>query len=132
MPYKRNRKCNIPQCNNFTLTDNPYCVKHKREKACYYTNASKKTYTSNEMYDHRWKKLRLLVLRKNPFCVECLKYNRYTPASEVDHIIPHRGDKTNFYNEENLQALCKPCHSQKTGREIDESIHKTPRTQVCR
>lgn len=123
MPYKPKHKCNIPQCNDFALTGNPYCVKHKREKANYYAKNPSKGYTSNEIYDHRWKKLRLLILRRNPFCVECLKHDRYITATEVDHIIPHKGDKTNFYDTANLQGLCKSCHSTKTGREVNELLH---------
>ncbi|WP_234463967.1 HNH endonuclease signature motif containing protein [Paracoccus caeni] len=32
-------------------------------------------------------------------------------AAEVDHIIPHRGDEARFWNVNNLQCLCKVCHS---------------------
>ena len=31
-------------------------------------------------------------------------------ATVVDHIIPHRGDKTLFWDETNWQSLCKTCH----------------------
>jgi len=27
-----------------------------------------------------------------------------------DHIKPHRGDRQRFFDEQNLQTLCKPCH----------------------
>lgn len=39
------------------------------------------------------------------------------PASEVDHITPHRGDYALFWSAENHQALCKSCHSRKTTTE---------------
>ncbi|HWL55465.1 MAG TPA: HNH endonuclease [Paracoccus sp. (in: a-proteobacteria)] len=32
-------------------------------------------------------------------------------ATLVDHIKPHRGDKALFWNWNNWQALCAPCHS---------------------
>ena len=35
----------------------------------------------------------------------------------VDHIIPHKGDEALFWDEDNLQSLCTPCHNQKTARE---------------
>ncbi len=73
--------------------------------------------SSNAMgYDYRWQKFRLSFLKKNPLCVECLKSDRTTPANEVDHIIPHRGDKELFWRIGNHQSLCKPCHSAKTAR----------------
>lgn len=28
----------------------------------------------------------------------------------VDHITPHKGDEALFFDQGNLQTLCKPCH----------------------
>nr|DAY20651.1 MAG TPA: HNH endonuclease [Caudoviricetes sp.] len=66
-------------------------------------------------YDGRWRKARIAFLQRNPLCVECMRKGVLTPATVVDHIIPHRGDKELFWNEENWQALCKSCHDRKTG-----------------
>ena len=41
--------------------------------------------------------------------------SKLTPATVVDHIIPHRGDKRLFWDEKNWQPLCKDCHDRKTG-----------------
>jgi len=38
-------------------------------------------------------------------------------ATVVDHIKPHRGDKTLFWERSNWQALCKQCHDIKTAKE---------------
>lgn len=63
-------------------------------------------------YDYRWTKLRLIVLQREPLCRECMKNNIVTQATEVDHIIAKRnGGKDSF---DNLQSLCKSCHSMKT------------------
>jgi 5-methylcytosine-specific restriction protein A len=56
-------------------------------------------------------------LRAHPLCVECEKQGALTPATEVDHIIPHKGDEELFWNYENLRGLCKRHHSEKTVRE---------------
>lgn len=32
------------------------------------------------------------------------------PELVADHIIPHRGDEAKFWDEGNLQCLCKTCH----------------------
>jgi 5-methylcytosine-specific restriction protein A len=34
----------------------------------------------------------------------------------VDHIRPHRGEQSLFFDRANLQGLCKPCHDRKTTR----------------
>ena len=39
-----------------------------------------------------------------------------TPATVVDHVIPHRGDRKLFWDEQNWQPLCKECHDKKTGQ----------------
>lgn len=66
-------------------------------------------------YDSRWRKARKLFLERNPLCVECRKEGRLTPATVVDHVIPHRGDQKLFWDEGNWQPLCKEHHDRKTG-----------------
>ncbi|MEG0936266.1 MAG: HNH endonuclease signature motif containing protein [Clostridia bacterium] len=67
-------------------------------------------------YDSRWRKARTLYLRKHPLCAECRRNGVLTPATVVDHIVPHRGDERLFWDEANWQPLCKTCHDQKTGK----------------
>lgn len=67
-----------------------------------------------------WKTLRAKHLRKEPYCRDCMDNGSRTPATDVDHIIPHKGDPRLFFDDSNLQSLCKPCHSRKT---ISEVIH---------
>ncbi|WP_180573084.1 HNH endonuclease signature motif containing protein [Agrobacterium vitis] len=59
-------------------------------------------------YDHQWRKARIEYLASHPYCAMsgCGK-----PASVVDHIIPHRGDKNLFWSRTNWQPLCAPCHN---------------------
>lgn len=40
----------------------------------------------------------------------CKAIGRVTPANTVDHVVPHRGDVTLFWDGE-LQSLCSTCHS---------------------
>lgn len=60
--------------------------------------------------------LRQSQLRKQPLCQVCLATGQVTAAVDVDHVIPHRGSWTLFCDVDNLQSLCKPCHSAKTAR----------------
>jgi len=46
-----------------------------------------------------------------------MKEGCYTKATDVDHIVPHRGDQRLFWDESNWQALCHRHHSIKTRSE---------------
>ena len=72
-------------------------------------------------YDRRWRNARAGYLRSHPFCVQCAKADRYITASVVDHITPHRGDQDLFWDTDNWQALCKPCHDRKTAIESHQA-----------
>ena len=58
----------------------------------------------------RWEKLRAHQLSREPLCAFCLQQNIITPATVVDHVVPHRGDNDLFYNSSNLQSMCKYHH----------------------
>ncbi len=58
--------------------------------------------------------MRAYQLTLEPYCRECARHGITTRATDVDHIIPHRGDRRLFYDETNLQSLCHSCHSRKT------------------
>ena len=59
-------------------------------------------------------------LRAHPLC-QCPACDdgrkQVTVATVVDHIIPHRGDKTLFKDRTNWQSMAKSCHDAKTARE---------------
>ena len=52
-----------------------------------------------------------------------MKAGRYVRATDVDHIVPHRGDPALFWDEENWQALCHSCHSKKTRNEDHDPVY---------
>lgn len=68
-------------------------------------------------YDSEWRKLRASHLAGSPLCVHCERQGRTTPATVVDHIEPHKGDRAKFTDRANLQSLCARCHNRKTARE---------------
>lgn len=57
-----------------------------------------------------WKRLRACQLQREPFCRMCDELGRMTPATVVDHSIPHRGDARLFWRSDLWVALCQPCH----------------------
>ena len=60
----------------------------------------------------KWMDTRARWFADHPLCVMCqdMKPSRVTAAEVVDHIIPHKGDQTLFWDESNWQSLCKPHH----------------------
>lgn len=69
------------------------------------------THAAAPTYDYRWQKARKRHLAKEPLCRTCKRAGRTTAANTVDHITPHRGDPTLFWDENNWQSLCSTCHS---------------------
>jgi 5-methylcytosine-specific restriction endonuclease McrA len=72
----------------------------------------------NKFYQStKWRAMRNIVLTKKPYCVECLKENIFTLATEVDHIVDIKDAPSRCMDHNNLQGLCKGHHSQKTFHE---------------
>lgn len=63
-----------------------------------------------KLYGRKWRKAREWHLANAPLCVMCSTKGRTVAASIVDHKTPHRGDPALFWDSENWQSLCKPCH----------------------
>lgn len=57
-----------------------------------------------------------MYLAQHPLCVECERNGRVVLATDVDHIMPHRGDKALFWSVDNWQSLCAQHHAAKTRR----------------
>jgi 5-methylcytosine-specific restriction endonuclease McrA len=59
----------------------------------------------------RWKQIRAKVLLRDGYqCRICSRLEPNTSRLSIDHIRPHRGDEALFWDEANLQVLCKQCH----------------------
>ena len=71
----------------------------------------------NEQYKPRlydtpaWRTCSKRFLAENPLCVFCKKKGIIKTANVIAHIIPHRGDKALFWDENNWQPLCYHCHN---------------------
>ena len=61
-------------------------------------------------YGYRWQQARARHLKASPLCVMCERQGRIKAADVVDHIIPHRGDQSLFWDETNWQSLCRWHH----------------------
>jgi len=67
-----------------------------------------------------WRATRLVILFRDPVCNVCHK----AASTIADHIIAartyiarHGGDPSIFFDENNLQGVCKACHDAKTAKE---------------
>ena len=111
MPHSPARPCRTPGCPGFCKPGQVYCPKHAPE----YSYDALRGSAAERGYDRRWQKAREIYLRKHPLCVKCRAAGKLTPATVVDHIIPHRGNQQLFWDESNWQPLCENCHNKKTG-----------------
>jgi len=57
---------------------------------------------------------RLTQLQKQPLCEDCLREGIVTPATDVDHVIPHCGNLDLFLDPTNFCSKCRSHHSRKT------------------
>lgn len=68
--------------------------------------------SSERGYGTAWRKARNAYLQQHPLCVMCKDDGKLVAAQVVDHIIPHKGGQTLFWDSAgNWQALCKPHHN---------------------
>ena len=112
MPYRASKPCRYKGCSKMQL-DKGFCEEHAKMKNKEHvaTPQTMKLYNSKA-----WKAMRKTHLRQHPYCKICETVHEL----EVDHIKDHKGDPVLFFNQNNLQTLCKVHHSQKTMREINE------------
>jgi len=123
----KTRVCAKPGCGRTALNGMKYCEKHKNlqnsaENRKIFTQRGKSAQWHSLYESQEWRKRRAMFLKKYPVCFICGK-----PATIADHIIPHRGDLTLFYDESNLQPMCQSCHSRKTMKENNNFHQKGDR-----
>lgn len=115
MPWAPKKPCAERGCPQLTSTR--YCPDHqeqaaKREKdrktAFDRTrpSASIRGYTSDF-----WRKRRAEVFKRDPWCMSCTT----SRSTHADHKVPRARGGTDDLD--NLQGLCRSCHSRKTARE---------------
>jgi len=122
VPRKAKKPCSHPACPN--LTTARFCEDHARAGRQRRDHA--RPSASKRGYDARWRKLRKMVLARNPLCADCMEAGLVVPAIEVHHVVPKAAGGDDSF--ENLMALCKSCHSRRTGRERRRSQDFQPAT----
>lgn len=113
MPSRPRRACLVAGCLGYAVTGNT-CEAHRKSKARDDGRRRIADEPGRAMYNTtRWRKLREALLVRSPACATC----RIASATEIDHIVRHKGNRELFWSVRNLQALCRRCHIAKT---IDE------------
>ena len=110
LPRKPNVPCRHPGCAELIPAGQKYCEIHKPLHPEEIRSASARG------YGKAWQRESKRFLQAHPLCVQCAREGRYVKATVVDHIKPHRGDETLFWDRSNWQPLCKRCHDRKTRR----------------
>lgn len=129
MPSAPQRACGFPGCGEVSASGR--CAKHRAARRN--RGASEREPTAAERgYGRRWRNYRLAWLNEHSCCGDrldgpsaehslCVADGIATSAPlrrmVVDHIAPHRGDETMFWDRRNHQTLCEPCHNRKTAVE---------------
>ncbi|NBA95517.1 HNH endonuclease [Pseudomonas sp. R5(2019)] len=115
MPLRPQKPCNAQGCKALTRNAR-YCDDHLHLLNSVHREKPRES-SSSRGYNYKWQQARKGYLRKHPLCVHCAARDRVTQATDVDHITPHKGDMSLFWDSTNWQSLCGPCHSVKTAAE---------------
>lgn len=129
-PASGARFCAVPGCAE--RTEGKFCERHRLELGREVEHGRADRAVRRLYRAHRWRALRASFLAIEPLCVQCARVGRVTAAEEVDHITPHRGDLTLFWNVDNLQSLCASCHSAKTYAESLGQFLRTPPVNISK
>lgn len=101
--------CREPLCPEFADIRGR-CAKHAKQ----YVQASKQRTKGRAIYNSkRWAVLRRKVLLRDRYtCQHCGRF-----GNNVDHAVPVAQGGLEW-DTDNLQALCRSCHSRKTAKEV--------------
>lgn len=106
-PWSPRRPCAVPRCPGLAVA---------RGRCALHATVARRAYdavrtTPAKVYmTARWRALRQQVIDEEGCCRVC----RATTDLHVDHVVPHHNDDERFWARENLQVLCRACHSRKS------------------
>ena len=93
-----------------------YCDNHQHKRSNWNARPKRAGSTTERGYGHTWRKLRDCILKRDSYlCIQCRTHGRFVEATDVDHIKAKAYGGTD--DPDNLQALCAPCHREKTAME---------------
>lgn len=100
MPDAALRPCSYPGCSR--LVKSGRCDMHRGE--------TRRDPEIHRLYDRKWQDRRRIHLANHPWCAECMRGGSFVPATDVHHLVPHKGNRQIFMTSP-LESLCHSCHS---------------------
>lgn len=98
-------------------THRPKNAPTRKEQNAFYDRRRADDWIRRLYYTTRWQALRLMILARDPFCKRCERSGIATPSDTVNHIDRARKTPERFFDEDNLEGVCAPCHSGEIQRE---------------
>lgn len=117
MPRRPSTPCKAPGCPRLSQPGSGYCGEHRGYQHGN-TGDEDRGSSTQQGYGARWRRLRRMQLAREPLCRHCLGEGLVVRANEVDHIVPRSQGGSDAFD--NLQSLCKSCHSAKTANEVND------------
>jgi 5-methylcytosine-specific restriction protein A len=114
MAFSPKRPCRKPNCHGIAVADG---LCERCGKITENVVESRRQSSAKRGYGRKWREASQGYLRSHPLCRHCQQRGKLVQATLVDHIRPHRGDWSLFWDTDNWQELCDSCHSAKTVRE---------------
>jgi 5-methylcytosine-specific restriction enzyme A len=111
MPNAAPRACTQPGCRAFTVFRSDFCEAHQTKDSGDARFRTRRPEYKKLYNKKSWEQLRIYVLNRDPICKICNREGSYI----ADHIKDHKGDPLLFFDRNNVQGVCKPCHDKKTG-----------------
>lgn len=86
----------------------------RKPKSTFHNTTETRELRAKAYRSTKWQKLRLVHLKNEPLCQECLRNGRITAAEQVHHkksFIQNGEINWNlFLDEDNLESICSACH----------------------
>lgn len=105
MPQKVKKYCNYPGCYDIATDDSAYCTVHKHQ-ICKSYELTRETAVVRG-YDTRWRKIREMILKREPMC-QCDLCKGYGKVADMVHHID-KNPKNNSLD--NLLSMNAECHN---------------------
>lgn len=116
MPLSPPTICSSPGCSQLARKAQ-LCPTHGTRRS----ERSEATRQRDRFYSTaRWLRFRAYYLAKHPLCVDCEEQGRVRAAKDVDHIVPRAQGGADL-DENNVRGLCRPCHSRRTMKSMNEA-----------
>jgi len=134
MPNRAPIQCNYGSCPQAAEPGTGYCAQHLKPVANDRRASDKARYENQPWralyHNEAWRILREFILSRDPLCklmlVDKCRQHGGDESTVADHIKDHKGNTKLFYDRENIQGVCKPCHDMKTGMTRGEADPAAP------